>query len=306
MAARDASRAASSRDRSRHLELTPLFLAGRVVALAGELAEHLTSADEVRRHDLAVVESVRAMTKFRPRRRRRQPTGRSVAPSCSSWSRRTPRTRSGWTSWTSPTRWRWPPGSSRRRPMSSTVERGRYDLVILDEYQDTGVAQRRLLSGIFGEEHAVTAVGDPNQAIYGWRGASVGNLLRFGTHFSPARRNRQPLMTSFRCGGRILQAANIVAARARHVERGRPSPAQVASRARPRCRQRGRRRCRPRPAADRRGRGRLARRQDCAELEAGHPAREIAVLSRRRVDFPRLHRRCSAATFRSRWSGSAA
>jgi len=51
--------------------------------------------------------------------------------------------------------------------------------VLLDEYQDTGVAQRTLLAELFGLDHAVTAVGDPNQAIYGWRGASVGNLLRF-------------------------------------------------------------------------------------------------------------------------------
>ena len=55
--------------------------------------------------------------------------------------------------------------------------------IVLDEYQDTGVAQRTLLAELFGVEHAVTAVGDPNQAIYGWRGASVGNLLRFREHF---------------------------------------------------------------------------------------------------------------------------
>ncbi len=46
-------------------------------------------------------------------------------------------------------------------------------VVLLDEYQDTSVAQRRLLTGLFGGGHPVTAVGDPLQAIYGWRGASV-------------------------------------------------------------------------------------------------------------------------------------
>ena len=56
-------------------------------------------------------------------------------------------------------------------------------MVFLDEYQDTGVAQRMLLSDLFAGGHPVTAVGDPCQSIYGWRGASIGNLLRFFEHF---------------------------------------------------------------------------------------------------------------------------
>jgi DNA helicase II / ATP-dependent DNA helicase PcrA len=91
------------------------------------------------------------------------------------------------------------------------IERERFALVLLDEYQDTGIAQRLLLSRLFGAGHAVTAVGDPNQGIYGWRGASVGNLLRFREHFAGSDDVR-PLMTSFRCGGRILAAANEIAA----------------------------------------------------------------------------------------------
>jgi DNA helicase II / ATP-dependent DNA helicase PcrA len=91
------------------------------------------------------------------------------------------------------------------------IERERFALVLLDEYQDTGIAQRLLLSRLFGAGHAVTAVGDPNQGIYGWRGASVGNLLRFREHFAGNDEVR-PLMTSFRCGGRILAAANEIAA----------------------------------------------------------------------------------------------
>ena len=53
-------------------------------------------------------------------------------------------------------------------------ERARYSVVLLDEYQDTSYAQIRLLSALFGDGHPVTAVGDPNQSIYGWRGASAG------------------------------------------------------------------------------------------------------------------------------------
>lgn len=58
-------------------------------------------------------------------------------------------------------------------------ERERFKAVLLDEYQDTSHAQVTLLSGLFGHGHPVTAVGDPLQAIYGWRGASAGALLRF-------------------------------------------------------------------------------------------------------------------------------
>ena len=54
-----------------------------------------------------------------------------------------------------------------------------YKAVLLDEYQDTSVIQRLLLSEIFSNGHPVTAVGDPLQAIYGWRGASVSNIDNF-------------------------------------------------------------------------------------------------------------------------------
>ena len=67
-------------------------------------------------------------------------------------------------------------------------------MVLLDEYQDTGHAQRVALSALFGggvdDGLALTAVGDPIQSIYGWRGASATNLPRF-CHRLPARR-RQP------------------------------------------------------------------------------------------------------------------
>jgi hypothetical protein len=61
--------------------------------------------------------------------------------------------------------------------------RSRYRVVLLDEYQDTGHAQRVALSALFGggvdDGLALTAVGDPIQSIYGWRGASATNLPRF-------------------------------------------------------------------------------------------------------------------------------
>ncbi|MBF4573969.1 ATP-dependent helicase [Herbiconiux sp. VKM Ac-1786] len=65
--------------------------------------------------------------------------------------------------------------------------RDRFRVVLLDEYQDTSVVQTRLLSALFCE-HAVMAVGDPHQSIYGWRGASAANLARFRTDFGDTRR----------------------------------------------------------------------------------------------------------------------
>ena len=79
-------------------------------------------------------------------------------------------------------------------PEVGAAERSRYQVVLLDEYQDTSHAQLVLLRALFGGGHPVTAVGDPCQSIYGWRGASAGNLRRFGRDFPvrprPAARPR--------------------------------------------------------------------------------------------------------------------
>ena len=97
-----------------------------------------------------------------------------------------------------------------RHPEVGTAERGRYQVVLLDEYQDTSHAQLVLLRALFGGGHPVTAVGDPCQSIYGWRGASAGNLQRFATDFPARGGARAPtalLSTSFRNTGRVLDAA---------------------------------------------------------------------------------------------------
>jgi DNA helicase-2/ATP-dependent DNA helicase PcrA len=96
-----------------------------------------------------------------------------------------------------------------RHPEVGAAERARYQVVLLDEYQDTSHAQLVLLRSLFGGGHPVTAVGDPCQSIYGWRGASAGNLRRFSTDF-PARNGPArgtALSTSFRNTGRVLDAA---------------------------------------------------------------------------------------------------
>ncbi|WP_026413861.1 ATP-dependent DNA helicase [Actinomadura oligospora] len=194
---------------------------------------------------------------------------------------------------------------ARNHPEVGMIEKSRFSVVLLDEYQDTSQAQLVLLTSLFGGGHAVTAVGDPCQSIYGWRGASAGNLLRFAHDFP-----RRPavgtvpaelapinkLSRSFRNGERILDAAARVQAELR--EDARDVPVLV-------------------PGAGRDGRGRV----ECAlfgtvEDEAdriaerivqlmgpteyapdGGPAgdeplkwSDIAVLARKRSQFPLLRR----------------
>ncbi|MCW2616493.1 MAG: UvrD/REP helicase [Frankiales bacterium] len=175
-------------------------------------------------------------------------------------------------------------------PEVGGAERARSTVVLLDEYQDTSVAQRRMLVGLFGGGHPVTAVGDPCQAIYGWRGASVSNLDGFPTHFAQA--DGEPaevfaLAVNMRSGGRLLQLANDVAAslRLRHrvVELQAP------------------------PAKAELGDAVVALHtswvEECAwvaqqirtAVDAGTPARECAVLVRARSDFADLYAALTAA-----------
>ncbi|MET3204447.1 MULTISPECIES: ATP-dependent DNA helicase [unclassified Arthrobacter] len=110
---------------------------------------------------------------------------------------------------------------AREVPLAADMERQRYKVVLLDEFQDTSYAQLVLFSRLFGEGHAVTAVGDPNQSIYGFRGASAGQLFHFVREFpvrvdgndGPGRFVPAPtsyLTTAWRNGRAILSAANIM------------------------------------------------------------------------------------------------
>ncbi|MEE2038629.1 UvrD-helicase domain-containing protein [Nocardiopsis sp. CT-R113] len=118
-------------------------------------------------------------------------------------------------------------------PEVGLIERGRYRVVLLDEYQDTSHAQLVLLRSLFGDGHPVTAVGDPCQSIYGWRGAIAANLTRFPTDFPAAPGRPAPvrrLSTSFRNGERVLRVAERISeklrAEARDVPVLHPGPAR--------------------------------------------------------------------------------
>jgi len=111
-------------------------------------------------------------------------------------------------------------------PEVRAIEREKYKIVLLDEFQDTSHAQLQLFSALFGRAggtqtaHSVTAVGDPNQSIYGFRGASAGQLFSFVEEFGA---EQLVLTTAWRNSSQILDVANHVAqplrenARAGHV-----------------------------------------------------------------------------------------
>ena len=107
-------------------------------------------------------------------------------------------------------------------PDVGQLERAKYPIVLLDEYQDTSQSQVRLLSALFGDGHPVTAVGDPCQSIYTWRGASSGTISAFNTNF-PKRegstgKNVYELLTTYRNDESILTLANEISADVRKDE----------------------------------------------------------------------------------------
>jgi len=84
----------------------------------------------------------------------------------------------------------------------------RYRFVLVDEYQDTNRAQLELLRRLCREHANVTAVGDDDQSIYGWRGAEAANILAFEAQFPGARIVK--LEQNYRSTPTILSAANAV------------------------------------------------------------------------------------------------
>jgi ATP-dependent DNA helicase Rep len=82
--------------------------------------------------------------------------------------------------------------------------------VLVDEYQDTNAVQYELLKTLVGSEGVFTAVGDDDQSIYGWRGATLDNLKRLPQDFPHLK--VIALEQNYRSTGAILRAANHVIA----------------------------------------------------------------------------------------------
>ncbi len=109
--------------------------------------------------------------------------------------------------------------------------RERYRTVLLDEYQDTSVVQTQFLAELFSDT-SVIAVGDPNQSIYGFRGASANNLLQFGDHFRT--KSTFSLSTSWRNPTSVLTVANKIAHPLRNDVAGNKGVADAAVELQPR------------------------------------------------------------------------
>jgi len=104
-------------------------------------------------------------------------------------------------------------------PGVTDLYRARFSHVLVDEYQDTNGVQRRLLLQLAGPQGNVTVVGDPDQSIYRWRGALIGNILDFPEDFPGA--GTVLLERNYRSTGNILAAAEAVISRncERHAKR---------------------------------------------------------------------------------------
>ena len=86
--------------------------------------------------------------------------------------------------------------------------RSLWKYILVDEYQDTNILQALLVKAISGNDANVCVVGDPNQSIYSWRGASISNIENFILEYPTAKIYR--LNTNYRCATNIVQAANAV------------------------------------------------------------------------------------------------
>ncbi len=82
-----------------------------------------------------------------------------------------------------------------------------YDYVIVDEFQDTNYIQFELIKRLVNDDHNITVVGDPNQTIYAFRGAYVGNFEMFVKEFDLHEKDQFTLETSFRSTQRILDTS---------------------------------------------------------------------------------------------------
>src|SRR5699024_10140054 len=121
---------------------------------------------------------------------------------------------------------------AREVPAAGALARRMHRVVLLDEFQDTSVPQLQMLTDLFGPGHAACAVGDPQQAIYGWRGASASSLAGFADAFATAEHGvlQRTLSTSWRNDQAVLAVANRLAAALRSAGGGvsiaelRPGP----------------------------------------------------------------------------------
>ena len=105
----------------------------------------------------------------------------------------------------------WPARAMRGNPDYLARWAGRFDAVLVDEYQDINAAQYSWIRLLASQRRELFAVGDDDQSVYSWRGSDIGYIRRFARDFPGAAQVR--LEENFRSTGHILAAANAVIAR---------------------------------------------------------------------------------------------
>jgi DNA helicase-2/ATP-dependent DNA helicase PcrA len=203
----------------RHVSTHVPTLINQVMTLDGQLSDHLVGTAELRRFDAEVMAEVAKADKtYALHKSIVEASQRRIELSHLVDRYRSAKARDGVMDFSDQMAW----GAELSAIDDVGAElRGRYDAVLLDEYQDTSVAQRDLLQNLFawapGRDDApsLTAVGDPAQGIYGWRGAASGNLTEFLTDFPSS--DGVPgvpyaLVESRRCAVGVIGAANDLAA----------------------------------------------------------------------------------------------
>ncbi|WP_461110664.1 ATP-dependent helicase [Streptomyces calidiresistens] len=181
-------------------------------------------------------------------------------------------------------------------PAAGVRIRAAYDLVLVDEFQDTDPAQVRLLRALAGDGRDLIVLGDPDQSVYAFRGADVGGIREFPTAFRTRDGRPAPvtvLTTNHRAGSALVEASGRLTARMPLA--GLPAGAVRAHRSPVATRDGGRVRVLtfPGPGAETAGIADLLRR---AHLEDGVPWREMAVLVRAGArSLPAVRRALSTA-----------
>ncbi len=87
-------------------------------------------------------------------------------------------------------------------PATLSAYRKRYQFILVDEYQDTNFAQNKIVTMLASEHKNLTVVGDDDQSIYKWRGASLSNLISFEKNFPECK--KVVLKENYRSGQKIL------------------------------------------------------------------------------------------------------
>lgn len=99
----------------------------------------------------------------------------------------------------------------RGNPEAAASISSRFEHILVDEYQDTNMAQYKILQSLAAGHHNLCVVGDDSQSIYGFRGAEIQNILSFSHDFPEAKVFR--LERNYRSTQTIVNAANTVIAR---------------------------------------------------------------------------------------------